>query len=295
MPKSPAAWMLLSTALFATMSALVKMASADISIAALLVFRNLPSAIALLLFAKVCRLPIATPQGRLHAMRCLVGLSGMILGFYAIKHLPLATATTLEYTAPLFLVLAHVLLRRRLPRAMEFAAIAVGFAGVVLLLQPTLNADQTVPFLVGLASGGCAAMAYRCVFRLGQAGEPGWRIVLVYSIVGSLCGMLALPFAPSSNFTPVSMAALAGVGVLGLGGQLTMTQAFRTGATSMLATLQYTTVIFSVCYGVIFWGDKPTPMAISGLVLIVGSGMAAARSIAMGHTKPPVRGSANPS
>lgn len=273
--------MLLSTLLFATMSALVKLAAQDVSIAEIVLFRSLPSMIALYAFAHLNGLRLRTPHWRLYAVRCLVGVAGMGCGYYAIRHLPLATAATLEYTAPLFLVAAHAVLRRRLAGSVELVAVAVGFAGVLMLLRPSLGEGQLPAFLAGLVGGGTAAIAYRSLRALGEAGEPGWRIVFIYAVTGVLVGLAALPFAGPSTYTPQSVVALASIGATGLAGQLAMTHAFRCGPTSLLATLQYATIAFSACYGALFWGEFPSLLGAAGLGLIVVSGIVAARGMAV--------------
>lgn len=271
--------MLISTLLFASMTALVKVAVATISIPEIILFRNLPSVLALYVFAYMTGKTTRTPHWPLHSVRCFVGVAGMGFGFYAIRELPLATAATLDYTAPLFLVTAHLLLCRRVGR-LEIVAVIIGFGGVLLLLRPTLAADQVIPFASGLLGGGCAAVAYKFLRRLGEVGEPAWRIVFVYAVAGVLGAFLAIPFAEPSEYSMLSVAALVAIGATGLGAQLTMTHAFRTGPTSLLATLQYTTIIFSVCFGVLFWGEKPTAESLFGLTLIVVSGLFAAHGIA---------------
>ncbi len=197
----------------------------------------------------------------------------MFLGFYAVTQLPLATATTLEYTAPLFIVLGMLLVARRQVTVVEVCAMAIGFAGVLLLLRPTLRGGQAVPFAAGLMSGICAAVAYGTLRKLGGAGEPGWRIVLFYSLSAASCALPVVAFAGLSSYTPKSAMTLAGIGAIGLLSQLTMTQAFRVGSTARLATLQYTTVLFSAAYGIIFWEDQLSLAMAAGLTLIVVSGI----------------------
>src|SRR3954449_3882320 len=101
-------WILASCLFFATMSLLVKLAAADYSIAHIVFFRTLPGAIALLAYAGVRRLPLRTPVWHIHAVRNIVGIVSMGLAYYAIARLALATATCLEYTAPIFLLLYAV-------------------------------------------------------------------------------------------------------------------------------------------------------------------------------------------
>lgn len=276
---APAAWILVSSLLFATMSALVKIAAADVSLSEIIFFRNLPSVLVLFAYSRLRGYSVRTICPGLHIRRSLIGITGMTLGFYAISRLPLATATTLDYTAPLFLLLAYVVVSPRQVRFGDGFTMLIGFVGVVLLLGPTVHANQLVPFVAGLGGGACAAVAYRMVWRLGRAREPGWRIVFYYALAATLASMASMPFAPASTYTPQSVSALVGVGVVGLFAQLSMTHAFQLGSTSLLATLQYSTVIFAAAYGLAFWGDRLSLAGFAGLVLIVSSGVLAVRNL----------------
>jgi len=275
---SPALWILVASFLFATMSALVKVAAADVSLPAIVLFRALPAALSLFVFARARGLVVFSGNLGLHAFRCVVGVGSMTCGFYAITQLPLATSTTLEYTAPLFMVVHLALLARRHLSAMAVGTMLIGFVGVLLLLKPTLQAGQALPFLAGLASGALAAIAYRQIRRLGEAGEPAWRIVLLYSLAALVLSIAGLPFASASTYTLRGVAALAGVGIVGMLAQLAMTRAFSQGSTTLLATLQYSTVVFSAIYGIAFWGDQPTLSGTVGLLLIMLAGIIAART-----------------
>lgn len=104
-------------------------------------------------------------------------------------------------------------------------------------------------------------------------------IVFMYSMAGVLVGLAALPFTSPSKYTAMSIASLASIGTIGLAAQRAMTNAFRTGPTSLLATLQYATIAFSACYGIFYWGETPTFMGLVGLALIVLSGVLAARGM----------------
>lgn len=276
---APAAWILVSSLLFATMSALVKIAAEDVSLSEIIFFRNLPSVLVLFAYSRLRGYSVRTTCPGLHIRRSLIGITGMTLGFYAISRLPLATATTLDYTAPLFLLLAYVVVSPRLVRIGDGLTVMIGFIGVVLLLGPTVHANQLVPFLAGLGGGACAAMAYRMVWRLGRVREPGWRIVFYYALAATLASLASMPFAPVSTYNLQSVSALVGVGVVGLFAQLSMTHAFQLGSTSLLATLQYSTVIFAAVYGLAFWGDRLSLAGLAGLVLIVFSGVLAVRNL----------------
>jgi len=269
-------WVLVSSLLFATMSVLVKLASNEFSLAEIVFFRTLPGSLLLFGYARSRRLPLWPHHWRIHAIRNLVGIGSMTLGFYAISKLALATAASLEYTAPIFLMLYAVVLVRHRPSIIDILALAGGFAGVLLLLRPSLQQDQLIPFLAGLGSGALAAIAYLQIRRLGALGEATWRTVFIYTLSAMVVSLFAMPFTPPATYSVRGIGLLIGIGITGLAGQLAMTRAFSVGAPTLAAILQYSTVVFAAFYGYIVWGDHPTWMSSLGLVLIIGSGAGAA-------------------
>jgi S-adenosylmethionine uptake transporter len=275
--RAPAAWILVSSLLFATLSALVKVAATGVSLPEIVFFRTLPAAIGLVALARIRGQRVVTAHWQLHAMRCVVGVMTMFVGFYAISRLPLATATTLEYTTPLFMLVYIILLARgRLTLQMSLAMVG-GFAGVVVLLRPTVDTGQTLAFFAGLCSAALAGVVYVLIRKLSEAGEPAWRIVMWNSLVGTAVAAAMIPFSPPGDYNARTIAALAAVGIVGLGAQLSMTRAFATGPATLLASLQYSTVAFAALYGVVLWGDVLSVASVFGLSLIVLSGIVALR------------------
>lgn len=275
--QAPALWILTASLSFATMSALVKVAAAGVSLPEIVFFRTLPASVLLFALARVRGERIATRHWSLHALRSVLGICAMFAGFYAVSRLPLATATTLDYTTPLF-ILAYliVLARRHITPQIAFAMVG-GFAGVVVLLRPTLETGETLAFLAGLGGGALAAIVYALIRRLGDAGEPAWRIVFWYSLSGTVVAGALIPFSPRSEYSAQATTALGAVGFVGLLAQLAMTRAFSTGPTTLLACLQYSTVAFAAVYGVLIWNDTLSTASVVGLGLIVLSGIVALR------------------
>jgi S-adenosylmethionine uptake transporter len=269
-------WILLSSALFATMSFLVKLAAAEFPLVQIIFFRALPGALLLYVYVRWKGWSLWTPHWRTHACRNLVGVGSVACGFYAIAHLPLATATTLEYTAPIFMMAILAITDRHRPGALEIGALCCGFAGVVVLLQPSFARDQAAPMLLGLASGALASAAYLLIRRLGRGGEAPWRTVFFYSSTVLLLSSLALPFVDVKVPSFRGLLILLGVGLTGAAAQLTMTRAYSAGSPTLTSVLQYSTVLFAAAYGHWFWDDQLTAASLLGLALIIGSGAVAA-------------------
>lgn len=269
-----ALWMILASLMFAGMGAFIKIATPHASLAQIVVFRGLPSLIILGAWILLTHRTLINRNTHLHLRRNGFGMVAMWCGFFATQHLPLATATTLNYTSPLFIALILVWFMGRETRKTEWLAIALGFTGVLLVLRPTLNSDQLTYALVGLLAGMTSAGAYLQIKALGAQGEPEWRTVFFFSASASASGVVASLALGSAVFPgdPHSLMLLALIGLTGAAGQLAMTRAFSRGSTWMSASLQYSTVVFSAVVGELIWQDPLDPMSVAGMALIVACG-----------------------
>jgi drug/metabolite transporter (DMT)-like permease len=188
--------------------------------------------------------------------------------------IPLAAAVTLNYTSPLFLALLLALWVKEPVRRGFYGVLAVGFVGVILLLQPTLARDQWLGAVFGLGSGIISSVAYLNVRRLGELGEPEWRTVFYFSAMATLGGLPWLLTA--SPFHAIDLRGwllLLGVGGFGLLAQLCMTAAYKRGKTLTSASLAYSTVVFSSAFGMLLWGETLPWVGWAGVVMIVASGL----------------------
>src|SRR5699024_2596853 len=118
---------------------------------------------------------------KLHLWRNVAGILSMWLGFFAISHLPLSTAISLNYTAPLFIagwMLGWGGSQRDLVR---IAAVLLGFLGVLAVLRPSIGHEHLLAALMGLGAGAMSAIAMMQIRQLGRVGEPEWRTVFIFS------------------------------------------------------------------------------------------------------------------
>lgn len=268
--------MLVASLCFALMGACVKLGATRFGPAELVFYRGLIAVVVLWAFIAWRGWPLATPHWRTQLTRGVSGMVALVLFFLSLSNLPLATAVTLNYTSPLFFGLLLVFwARERLPLRLA-ASLALGFCGVVMLLQPTLQREQIWFALGSLLSGFLAAVAYLNVRNLGDLGEPEWRTVFYFSVITALG---ALPWlAGSASFHAVDgpgFAILMGVGVFGGLAQLAMTRAYRYGKTLVSASLAYTTVVFSALLGFFVWEEVLVPLAWLGIAVVIASGVAA--------------------
>jgi drug/metabolite transporter (DMT)-like permease len=272
--------MVVAGLLFAGMGVFVKLGAPHYSGAEMVFYRSIFGALVVFGMARARGLALYTPHWGVHVRRSLAGLSGMMLLFYVIGMLPLATATTLNYTSPLFLVVLSVLVFKERPRPLLIVAALLGFAGVVLLLHPTFAANQIAAGLLGLASGFCAAIAYLTTGQLGRLGEPSWRIVLYFTLVSTLvAGAVALATGFHA-ISPEGALILLGLAVSGTLGQLAMTKAYRDGDTLTVGSLAYSTVVFTALLGLVIWHEEVPLGSWLAMGLVTASGILAARASA---------------
>lgn len=280
-------WMVAASFLFACMGVCVKLGAARFSAGELVFYRGFVAVLLMLALIGWRRLPLATTFGRDHFWRGLSGFVSLAAYFYAIAHIPLAAAVTLNYTSPLFLAMLLVFWARETAPPRLHLALAAGFAGVVLVLQPTLAREQWLGGFLGLFSGVTSSVAYWNVRRLGELGEPEWRTVFYFSLFSALGGLpWALAGGPLHAIDLTGGLLLLGIGGFGTAAQLCMTAAYKRGRTLASASLAYTTVAFSSLFAFLLWGETLPTVAWAGVALIVGSGIAA---MALSHAAPGIR------
>ena len=267
-------WMIAASLLFACMGVCVKFAAETHSAVEITFYRSFISLILMFGLVRLRGVLLATPHWRWQVTRGAVGFSALFSYFYAITLLPLATAVTLNYTSAIFLALYLGFAGMRMRRGM-LGALVLGLVGVIMLLKPTLHADQLVGGLVGLGSGVLAGMAYFSVCELGARGEPETRTVFYFSLVSSVGAAIWLAFSDMHAVDLRSGLLLLGVACFATVAQLAMTRAYSRGKTLMSAALAYSTVIFSSLFGMLFWGEVMDDASWLAIGLIFASGVAA--------------------
>ena len=286
--------MVLAALIFASMGVCVKIASAWFSSAELVLYRGLIGIVFLGLLARTKGQTLATRYPGMHAWRSIIGVLSMGAWFYAISQLPLATAMTLNYMSSIwiaaFLVGGALLAWMPVPgrdgsvprpplQGPLVLTVLAGFAGVVLMLKPTVGDNQGFAGLVGLLSGLTAAFAYMQVVALSRLGEPETRTVFYFALGSAVAGGLVALVNGFSAWNWQHALWLLPIGVLASLGQLSMTRAYARAKTEagtlVVANLQYSGIVFSGFYSVLLFGDRIDAAGWTGMALIIASGIAA--------------------
>jgi S-adenosylmethionine uptake transporter len=271
--------MVLATLLFAVMGVAVKYASAHYGAAELVFYRSALGAVMIGVYARWRGIALRTPVPAMHAWRSATGVSALALWFYAIEGLPLGTAMALNYMSSvwmaLFLLGGSVWLGAARVDSRLIAAVLVGFAGVALVLRPTVQTSQAWYGLSGLSSGLLAAIAYLQITALGRVGEPDVRTVFYFSIGGAALGALLASVTGWHAHSPIGALLLLAIGTLATVAQTLMTRAYTLGATLTNASLQYLGIVFASLFGVWLFDDVLGWAAVLGIALIIAAGLAA--------------------
>jgi S-adenosylmethionine uptake transporter len=273
--------MLVASFLFALMGVCVKLASVHFGTGEIVMYRGLIGALTMVVLMRQRRQTLRTTVPWMHLWRGVVGVSSLCLWFYAISGLPLATAMTLNYLSPIwmamFLIGGSVLMGGAKINPKLIATVLVGFLGVAAILRPSIDRDQLWFGVIGLGSGMLSAMAYLQITALGRVGEPETRVVFFFSCGGTLVGLalMLLDGGPSAWHGWTASLLLLGVGVFATAAQLAMTRAFAIGRPLVNASLQYLGIVFAFVFGVVWFDDPVHPLALLGMVLVIGSGITA--------------------
>lgn len=213
----------------------------------------------------------------IHARRATMGLTGMALNFGGMIYLPMAEATTINLSVPIFCVfLAAALLGER-AGWQRWSAVIIGFVGVLVVLNPTtvfsegFRGDHGLGTLIALGGAVMTALITIQVRDLGRT-ESAMTIVFWFSLLSMIPLGIALPFV----ITPHSMSEwglLIGLGLLGAVVQLSLTGALRLAPVAVVTPMDYSSLLWSIACGWWFFGTLPADTTWIGAPIIVASGL----------------------
>jgi drug/metabolite transporter (DMT)-like permease len=283
-PRAPSAalYMLTSAAAFAGMTAAAKLVGTRLPLFEIVFVRALVSVLATLWLLRRARVPALGTRRPLLFLRGLFGFAGVSCSFYAVIHLPLAEATLLQFTHPLFTVaLAALLLGERLERGV-LVGIPLALLGVLAVARPAAlfggAAARLDPFAVGVAIAGAffAADAYVSVRHLARTGEHPLAIVLSFPLVTVV---LALPLLLRDFVWPrgAEWLWLLGAGAFAQVGQLALTRGISLLPASRATVFSYTQTVFAAALGALLFGERPDAWTLIGGVLVLAGAWLAAR------------------
>lgn len=262
-------WVALAVSLFSMMMMFIKLLGERLPVVEILFFRQL---VMLVILAPTLsrNFPDAlrTQRPGLHAFRVLGAMVAMLAGFEALVHLPLANATAISFAKALFVTVLATLILNEVVGAGRWIATAVGFVGVVVVVQPSadgVNGYALLALLSALAVAG-VQISLRVLTR-----TEGSVTILAYQAIA-----LAVLLAPAALWwwvtpTPLEWLMLVGVGIFATLGQWCNVQGFRAGEAAAIAPMDYTRILFASVIGYLVFQEVPGVATFAGAALIVGA------------------------
>tara|TARA_R110002096_G_scaffold162787_3_gene330037 strand:+ start:337 stop:1374 length:1038 start_codon:yes stop_codon:yes gene_type:complete len=234
-----------------------------------------------LVAAKWSTRPLATKRPLLHLIRGVMLIGSATLFVYALETLPLATATSIGFVSPLYVTALSIPFLGEKVGIRRWAAVGVGFLGVLVILRPGGAAFQTA-MLLPLAS----SFLWACGLIITRAmrGKERPITILVWSTIGGLLVITPMGLAAWQMPTPQQWLLLGLIACCHLAGQYLTIRAFSLASASILAPFSYTTMIWATLIGLLVFGNLP-----EGATLI-GSGILACAGLYVWHRERIVTG-----
>lgn len=265
---------LLSVVLFACMNAGIKLAEAGgAALGELLFFRQAGAAVLVtgVIAAGPGLASVRTTRIGAHVGRAVVGVVSMGFTFAALMELPLAEATTIAFTTPIFATVLGALLLGEPTGWRRWSAVAAGFAGVLIVTQPGGHAIPLRGAAYGITAALLTAVVFILVRQIGRT-ERAQTTVWWFSVL-SLVPLGAL-YATQVKAHPLAVwALLASIGLFGGAAQLAMTASLRRGAVSLVVPFDYSSLLWATAFGWLLFGTLPTATTWIGAPVIVASGL----------------------
>ncbi len=260
-----------STLMFGTMAAVIRLASEQLHPFEIAFFRNF--------FGFVFALPLLLRHGPslfkttkfpLYLLRCGIGMLGMLAGFWAIVHLPLAQAVALSYSTPLFVTIGAVLVLNEVVRARRWTAVLIGFIGVIVIVRPGGDSFSAGSLVAVFAAVMSASTAISIKF-LSRTEKPD-AIVLLTTLIWVPMSLLPAWFVWE---TPrgIIWVWIVLAGFFGTAGHMLWTRALKLADASLLTPISFLQVLVVSVYGYALFGEVLDRWTVLGAGIIFASNL----------------------
>jgi drug/metabolite transporter (DMT)-like permease len=233
-------------------------------------YRNIVAVILVLIslfFIKKLYL-LKTKRPYAHLTRTIIGTITNVLIVWSFILMPIATATSLHFTAPLFVsLLSYPLLKEKVGR-FRITFILIGFLGVIVIAQPESNISN-FHLMIGLTAGFMNALVAICLRWLGDT-EDSFTTTFYFLFFGLLLTSLFMPFIGTLPEVDILHLIFA-MGIVGVSSLFLKTQSFRLAPAALISPISYTILIWAIIFDWLIWDTVPTTNLILGASIIIGS------------------------
>lgn len=265
-------YMLVGMFMFTVNDAIGKWLVVEYSVGQLLAVRSL-AAMAVLLPLLIYKRGISTlfvvDNPLLHGIRLILVVAEVACFYGAVRYLPLADVFMFYLAAPIFVTALSPLMLKEKVGLVRWSAVLVGFGGVVLIFPPT-SAALSVPALIAL--GGSLSLALMMILTRKLRNIGGLQLITLQTLAVAIAGSATLPFVwKIPDFVDLSLFCL--LGLVATSAHFMINHAVRVSPASVVAPFNYSSIVWAMILGYIFWNDIPTRTSLIGVAIIVGSGL----------------------
>lgn len=262
-------FMILSSAAFATMNLLSKLAEGVNSYQKTFLTNVVATVIVCFIIAYKKGSFFGKKESRKYLLsRGVAGTLAILTNYYALDKMFLSDATILTKLAPFFTIIFSYLLISEKITKKQAILLLVAFGGSLFVIKPQFS-TAVIPALIGVASAGFAGFAYTMIRVLGNK-EDFWTIILSFTGIATIV-MLPSMFMNTENLTMMNVLLLVGAGVAFTLGQVALTVAYKNAPASEISMYDYIGLIIAAMYGFMFFKEIPDFLSFLGYVIIIGA------------------------
>ena len=257
--------------LFSIMAVCAKLLSERHSVIEIAFYRNLIGTLPFLFLIFVLgkrEILIIKSRPAAVGFRAVLGAVSLTTTFAAFSIMPMAETTVLLFTASLFIPVLGVFVLGERVGPYRWAAVFIGFAGVVVMASPAGNLN-TLGIAIALTASLMHAVLQVVLRYLGKFESPE-TVTFYFMVIGTLITALPLPFiavTPTLDDIPL----LFGLGLTGAAAQWFLSVAFRNAPAAVVTVFNYTGIVWAMLFGWMIFNDWPAPLVLLGAAIVIGS------------------------
>lgn len=268
-----------ATFLFTLMGALIRYLGERVPIGEVIFARSFLALLPLLVmlaWRREIRSAIEMKHPAGHLLRAITGIVAMVLMFVGLTRLPIADATAISFVTPLISVALAALFLSERVGIWRWSAVAIGFAGVMVMVSPYLGSAQwTSTSAIGAGAtllGAFFTAAAMTQVRALSKIETTASLVFSFQVVASVVGLCTLPWGWVMPSAPDALVLL-GIGVFGGVAQILLTDSYRHAPAAVVAPFSYTAMIWAVVLGYFMFSELPGPIVLAGAAIVIAAGL----------------------
>jgi len=257
--------------MFTIMNVSAKLLSENHSVVEIAFYRNLiatvPFLIMIFVFGRKEILVLKTKPAMV-GVRAVIGTISLMTTFAALSLMPLADTTALLFTSSLFIPILGVILLKESVGPYRWAAVVIGFVGVIIMAQPS-GQMYTLGIMVAIVAALMHAILQIILRYLGRFESPE-TISFYFFVIGTLITALPMPFIAVKP-TMAEIPLLLGVGLSGAAAQWLLSTAYRNAQAAIVTVFNYSSIFWAMLFGWLIWNEFPLPTVMVGASVVIGS------------------------